>query len=338
MRPFPRRAVVAALAIVGGFFAARMFGLKLPDSAPIRRGVSTDGQVTPADQAQLDADGNALMSRVLATLERWPNVAAKFRQTVRIADQPQAGAGEYWQQGVGNLRRSCWQWQTLIAGEPAMFTQIYDADAHLWTDIRYPGSPRTVTRVSVSSLRRDLALAAEAMGQGREGQEAAELELLARGGLSQLVAELRRNFTFGKPDLVVEDGKQFVAATGRWRADQLAREWPSLTPEATGAWPLHLPHHVVVKVGREDYFPYVIEYRRGVDADLAGDVRKANDPLGLVEFFDVRWTAVMPDRLFEFTPPEADWHDVTAKVLERLRPVAPPAPQPIARATGGWRR
>jgi hypothetical protein len=337
LRLFPRRAVVAVAALVGGYFVAQFIEETLPDRAPAPGGVSASGAATPSELPNVGDNGDALVARVLATLERWPNLTAKFRQTVRIADEPQAGAGDYWQQGVGNQRRTCWQWQTLIAGEQATFTQIYDRNLHLWTDVRYPGS-RTVTRVNIGSLRRELAAATDATGPGGAGPRAAELELLARGGASQLIAELRRWFVFGSPVGIVENGKQYVAVAGQWREEGLQRDWPGLVPGAADAWPAQLPHHVVVKVGREDLFPYVIEYRRGADASLMGDVREANDPLARCEFFDVRWGVVMPDRLFEFTPPEADWHDVTMRVLEQLRPLAAPTPLPMARVEGGWRR
>ena len=74
-----------------------------------------------------------------------------------------------------------------------------------------------MTRVNVSSLRRELALADDAAGQGRTGQRAEELELLARGGLSQLIAELRRGFTFGPPVGIVAYTGQVTRFAGAGR-------------------------------------------------------------------------------------------------------------------------
>jgi hypothetical protein len=343
LRRFSGRLIVAALAIVGGYFVAGAVGLKLPTGDD--RGSDPGASVAAASSELADgeSDGNALMTRVVKTLEHWPNVAAQFRQVVRIADEPLSGAGEYWQQGVGNQRRTCWQWQTLVEDQKAVFRQVYDKNSHLWTDCRFP-ERRTVTRVDLIALRRELNLLGDSSGQGRAGElgqsrtgeREEDLEILARGGLSQLVAELRQCFTFGPPTVVVEEGRPLLVVVGRWRAEALSREWPSLAPDAAGGWPAHLPHHVVVKVGQSEFFPYVIEYRRGADAALVGQTAATADPLARYEFFDVRWAVTMPERLFEFTATDVDWHDVTARTLERLRPPKPVAE--VALRDEGWRQ
>jgi hypothetical protein len=335
LRRFSGRLAMGVLAIVGGYGAARYLGLKLPGEkpgpapavAPIA--VTQTNAVPVLTGAGAEASGNALMTRVLATLENWPNVAARFRQSLRIGDRSLHGGGEYWQRGVGNQRLTCWQWQAKVGEFDAAFTQIYDKNSHLWTDSRFAES-RTVTRVDVKKLRRELSLATDATAENVNAATARadELERLARGGLSQTVAELRRAFDFGPPTTVLVAGQSVVATIGNWKAEVLAQEWPGLSAASATAWPEHLPHHVVVKVGPKDYFPYVIEYRRGDDAALVTTPAEATDPLARFEFFEVRWAVHMADQLFEFTPSEVDWQDVTSVVLARLQPSAPPPPKP----------
>ncbi|HYO25023.1 MAG TPA: hypothetical protein VEQ85_08735, partial [Lacipirellulaceae bacterium] len=281
-------------------------------------------------------EGDALVARVLATLESWPNVASQFRQLLRVGDAPLTGMGEYWQQGIGNQRKTCWQWQTMVGGDRAVFIQVLDKNSCVWTDVRRPDK-RTVTRVDLKRLRRDLALAPDAAGQGRGVENIDELEQLARGGLSQLVAELRRAFAFGPPSVVVEHGRSLTAVVGRWKPEALERVWPGLSDAAPGDWPSHLPHHVVIKAGQADFFPYAIEYRRGTDAALVNRAEGASDPLALYEFFNVRWQVTMPDRLFEFDQAELDWRDVTAEELERVRPAPRVLPAEVAERPGTWR-
>ncbi len=337
MRRFSRRFVVAALAVVGGYFAARMLATRTTHSAAPASGSSA--AVTPGASASAGAweDGNALVDRVLATVDRRPNIAARFRQLLRIGEQPMSGAGEYWQQGIGNTRRTCWRWTTLVSGETAAFRQVLDKDAHLWTDVRLPGE-RTVTRVDVGHVRRELSLAGDAPGQGGAGGDRQQLELLARGGLSQLVAELQRSFAFAPATDAAIEGGDALAIVGRWRPDALARDWPGLDAVAASNWPAHLPHHVVVVVGARDFFPYVVEYRRGADAALADAPPNelAADPLARYEFFEVNYAATMAKELFEFPSTDVDWRDQTGAVIERLRP-APPAPL-TAQRPGTWRQ
>jgi hypothetical protein len=335
LRRFTSRLVVAALAVVGGYFAAQMLATR--DASPVPQaqqaatslGASNDGATTWVE-------GNALIDRVLATLERRPNIAAQFRQLLQVGAEPLSGAGEYWQQGVGNTRRTCWQWKTMVAGEPATFCQILDKDHQLWTDARLPGE-RTVTYVKVSNVRRDLE-AARGLGQGGAGGDPQQLELLARGGLSQLVAELRRCFEFGPPLTVTVEGRAALAVIGRWRPDALAREWPSLKAESPGGWPAPLPHHVAVVIGELDFFPYVVEYRRGADADLADapGAPMARSPLARYEFHDVEYTATMREQLFEFPSTDVEWKDVTNEVVDRLRPAPPASAEQTAQRAGTW--
>jgi hypothetical protein len=337
LRRFSRSFFVAALALVGGYIVARSLQLNLPASPVARTPPRTTEQAPEAELVDVPQDGEALMGTVLATLERWPYVKASFRQGLRIGDKPLAGSGEYLQQGVGNERRTSWHWQTLVDGQKALFAQIYDRNGELWTDSRYP-ERRTVTRLDVGTLRRELSLALDAAGQGRGGAAVDELELLARGGLSQLIAQLRRSFEFGPPTVVVENGQVMMAMVGSWRKDALERAWPGLDPAAPGNWPAHLPHHVLVKVGRRDLFPRTVEYRRGADAGLFEEAAAAMDPLARYEFFDVQWNVTMPERLFEFVATDLDWHDVTAEVFEQLKPPAPAEPAAEVAASGTWRK
>jgi hypothetical protein len=337
LRRFTSRLVVAALAVVGGYFAAQMVATTQSSVPQAHRASSSMGASSDAATSSW-VDGNALVDRVLMTLERRPNVAAHFRQWLQVGVEPLAGAGEYWQQGVGNTRRTCWQWKTMVAGEPATFCQILDKDHQLWTDSRLP-SRRTVTYVKVSNVRRDLE-AARALGQGGAGGDPQKLELLARGGLSQLIAELQRCFAFGPPVKATFEGRDVLAMIGRWRSEALARAWPSLQADAPNGWPAPLPHHVAVVVGDADFFPYVIEYRRGSDADLAdGPGSQISDnPLARYEFHDVDFTATMREQLFEFPSTDVEWKDVTSEVVDRLRPASPVAAEQTAQRAGTWMR
>lgn len=333
MRRFSGRVVVAALAVVGGYAAARSLQLKLPATPATPQAARSTAPAPEVLLADVPSDGDALIRSVLKALEHWPNIAAQFRQSLHIGDVLLTGTGGYWQRGIGNQRCTCWQWQTLVDGQKAMFTQIYNLNGELWTDARYPDS-RTVTCLDVETLRRDLSAAIDAQGQGRAGPKVDELELLARGGVSQLVAQLRRSFTFGTPTVIVENGETLLAVVGRWRDDALKRDWPALDAASMAAWPEQLPHHVLVKVGRQDLFPRSIEYRRAADAALADAADAADDPLARYEFFDVSWTTTVPERLFEFSNVDLDWRDVTEQVFEQLRPQKPPEPTGIVASSG----
>lgn len=347
MRRLTGKVVIAALAIGGGYAGARALwpakapalSLATPAVIPISQTGATGNRGSVAMTA---GAGDATVAQALDYLERRPNIAAKVRQAIRLEGQQLTGSGAYWQQGRGNQRRTCWQLQTLADGETTFCTQVFDGGADkLWTDRRTEAS-RTVTTVDLQTVRRELTAWYE--GDQQSGNaEIARRELLARGGMTQLLAELLRCFTFSEQRSVQRGERTVMSLIGQWRSEELARQWPALAQEGT-AWPAHLPHHVLLQIGSDDFFPYLVEYRDIAHSGLlTSDVGSIPtiDPLASYEFIDVHFAAAMPQQVFVFEGgPE---RDVTAKTLERLQPTPPPPAAtgeeqaPIARRFGDWR-
>lgn len=339
MRRFTINLAIAALAIAGGYQAARMLAPAPGILGAVMIPASTTGAASAAGDGAGEGlgDGDRLMASVLNTLDQRMNIYAKVRQEFNSRDAALTGEGEYWQEGRGNTRRTSWQLKTAVAGETALFSQVYDGD-FLWTDRRVPPASRTVTRIDVESVRRQLTMAEDL--PDRSAQGVAKQELLVRGGLTQLIAELERCFTFSDPQPVRYGQRTVQALVGRWRDAELVREWPTLAGESV-AWPAHVPHHVLVQVDDNTLFPLLVEYRGADQAELVASAAApyaAQHPLARYEFIDVQFTASMPDHLFQFAPARLDWQDGTARALERLRP--PPAPtteEEVARRYGTWR-
>jgi hypothetical protein len=351
LRRFTRKLAVAVLAVVGGYWAAQTVTPLLTEratnaqSATLAATASAASTPPPAvdSTAALVAsgDGEKLIASVLDSLERRPNVAAKIRQSMRIGGDRFAGEGNYWQQGVGNLRRARWELKTLLGADEAFVTQICDGD-HVWTDCKLPGE-RKVTRIDVARVRRELAaegIQSSLEGQGRAAPVEFRGELLVRGGASQLIADLHSLFQFGEEQTLRHGDRTVRAVIGRWRPEALERVWPGLNSASIGGWPEHLPHHVLVHIDNDDLFPYLVEYRSGAQASLATSAANcfpSHEPLASFEFIDVQFAVAMPAELFQFSPAETDWHDVTAGAIERLRP-PPKAEEPsTARRPASWR-
>ena len=125
-----------------------------------------------------------------------------------------------------------------------------------------------------------------------------------------------------------------VAMTGRWKPEPLVQLCPQfassgLTADAKNPeadWPDQLPHHVLLMVGKQNLFPYLIEHRRNKDAPssddpLSGDgagTHPVDDPLARYEQFEVQFTAPLDERLFEFDHSELQWEDETPKLIVQL--------------------
>ncbi len=158
---------MATVAVGGGYWAAMTLAPAAPKSRPAP-GAGTEFVVgSTAETAIADASpasvalstsapesvtDDQLILAVLDTLERRPNIAARLRQSVRLGDDRLTGEGAFWQQGVGNQRRTRWELKTLVIGETAVVTQIYDGEA-VWTTRRLPAA-YSVTRIDMATLRR----------------------------------------------------------------------------------------------------------------------------------------------------------------------------------------
>jgi hypothetical protein len=228
------------------------------------------------------------------------------------------GSGNYWQQGVGPQRVSRWEMQTQVAGETAGYLQVFDG-RYVWTDRHVP-SGRKISRLDVNHLKSRLAV-----GISTKSAETPWAELLRstefRGGLSQLLAELLRQFDFAPPEATQLNGFPVAALRGRWRDEQLAELSPQAQSADAGTWPAQLPHHVLLLVGQSNLFPYVFEFRRPEDATLAEELiglRPARDPLLRYEIFEVRFADAIDPMVFQFKAGDVNTTDETALVLERL--------------------
>jgi len=335
LRRFTKNLAAAALAIGGGYCGAQMLASR-PMTTPDVAGAASVG--TDAGSIH-HGSGDELILKSLDALERRPNIAARLRHSLRLGPQRLAGEGQFWQQGLGNQRRTRWEVKTLVDGDELFVTQVYDGE-DVWTDRKLLGVRKT-SRIDVAKVRRELRDSQDAAGQGGATPAEAPLELMARGGVSQLIAALHRSFTFG-PARILQRGHRTVhAVIGHWRPEPLEQIWPSLSTKDSSEWPTHMPHHVLVYIDNDDRFPYVIECRGGAQAGLATSSAAhfpAHDPLARFEFIDVRFASVMPASLFQFTPVDANYHDVTRRVIDQLRPPAAPTPDAnTARRQGTWR-
>ncbi len=268
--------------------------------------------------------GNVLLTRMLQMFESCASMTARVRHQARLHDDTLVGSGYYWQRGTGDQRVTRFEMQTQLVGKTASFEQVFDGE-YLWTDRRFP-SGRKVRRLEVARLQSRLLT--RSSDTGRQGLGAYEKMLATaavRGGISQMLDDLQHRFNFDPPRATQFNGLPMLALVGNWRKEELKKLWPDFVAETengnTQNWPAQLPHHVLLLVGKNNFFPYVTEYRRFADAFLASTVtglRPTTDPLLRYEIFDVQFAVAMEDQLFEYKPGDVDWSDETAVVLEQL--------------------
>jgi len=279
------------------------------------------GSNAPAGEAE---SGNELLVRMMEMFESCASLTARVRHQARLHNDTLVGSGYYWQRGTGDQRVTRFEMQTQLVGKTASFEQVFDGE-YLWTDRRFP-SGRKVRRLEVARLQSRLLTRSQ--DSGRPGQGAYEKMLATaavRGGISQMLADLQHRFNFDPPRATQYNGLPMLALVGHWSEEELKELWPDFMAETekgnTPKWPAQLPHHVLVLVGQNNFFPYMIEHRRFADAFLASTVtglRPTTEPLLRYEIFEVQFAVAMDNQLFEYKPGDVDWSDETTVVLEQL--------------------
>ena len=295
----------------------------------------------------VDPSGSQQLLSAIARLEQRGSISARLREQAYVADLPFSGAGTYLQQGRGTKRHVRWLLQSQHEGVQATLLQISDG-RFLWTD-RHLASGRTIDRVDLWQLRRQAKLNAKEPGltAGAQGKSAPFSPLLGRsfGGLPMLLESLVEHFEFTAPRPFRYRNQQVFGLVGRWRQESLSGIIAHPAPASEGqalaaadlrkalqeylaeqALPDRIPHHVLVILGQNDLFPYLIDYRSIsdplADASLSSDAlyQLSTEPLARLEFYDVAFDQPIDTSEFNYTPPaDPEWLDGTAAYVQRLQ-------------------
>lgn len=284
---------------------------------------SAKSQRPPPDDRDLqrspgDRQAESLLDRAIATLEGCPSIAAKIRQSVDLFGKRLIGAGEYLEQRAGPNRMFRLELRVQIGDEPRTMLHVCDG-RYFWRCESYRGKG-TAERV-------DLARVAE-MREG--GENPVDLSKMGpwsgAGGLPKLLRNLRDWFRFvSAQQTTLPDRTPVVCLRGEWKPGRLAAIVPELkTALASGApvdlerLPEQLPHDVLVYLGRDDLFPFRIEYRR----QLPQASRRPDGPsvssIVTMDLFEVSFRVPFNPSRFAFSPGNLEYSDQTEHFAERL--------------------
>jgi hypothetical protein len=291
--------------------------------------------------------GDQLIAKSSNQLERRASVVARLQYSASVGGQKLNNGngcfGSYWQQGSGNDLRIRLE---LVATQDAKLLQVSNG-RFLWVDRRLP-TGRSVTRYDLRQLRADPALAPpdfDKLDPGKANWSAVQSLLTAHsGGLPNLLAGLRENFSFQPPQpmqLAINASAEspevkvpVVAVVGRWKPEKLdalltktdttTNDDPTPRKHKPQRMPDRLPQEVLLLVGQANLFPYRIEYRQLETPDaLTGDgppipYQLSVHPLVVLELSDVKFDSPIDAGQFDYAPGDADWVDQTANLLERI--------------------
>lgn len=294
------------------------------------------GQCSLAEKAEVVADqgveseSNSLaeprgvLLAAIDELARRPAISARLRQRINLFEREISGSGEFLQgPAESNWLRFVLKFQT--GSNASTFEQTCDGN-WLWTRRQSPLSPASVTRVDTRRVIQERAKGsrrgspARQPPDGSDGAMDSEASLdendvlssppmLGFGGLSRLLINLDSAFEFAEITEGELGDMRTLEVRGGWRRESLAKFFPEKAAEIqagqaidVSGLPAAVPDQVRLTLGKEDRFPYRLEYCR---LSRSKDRRAASaegTPLVVMEFFDVEFDAELDETMFEFDP------------------------------------
>ena len=274
-------------------------------SPPRPTGTATQLAATP---------GDTLIAHAATELGRHQAIAANLREQINLFGHQVFGKGTYLQQGRGeNLKLRMEIKLEHVAGRTSSVQQVSDG-TNFWL-LQDTGGPPRISRIDLRRVRESLARQPSPKPQ--------TASWLAIGGLPKLLDSLDRSFRFGpvrsgrldRLDVWIIEGDWDRAALAELAPDQAARLKAGGPPDDSRL-PEQIPNRVRLMVGRDDLFPYRIEYRRVSfeNGQLPGTGDGAL--LVLMELVEVELNGPIDARNFIYQPTKYD--DITATYLKGL--------------------
>jgi hypothetical protein len=144
-----------------------------------------------------------------------------------------------------------------------------------------------------------------------------------------LLRSLDRSFDFSRVEEGTRGTLPMLVLRGQWNPEMLARLLPDQAKAIRAGeaadltlLPAQVPDQVTLYLGRDDMFPYCVEYLRtgravptGREAQFVGAAR----PLMVLELFEVRLNPSLDSLQFVFNPGDLKAADVTDDYLKSLK-------------------
>jgi hypothetical protein len=278
---------------------------------------------TPAPTPQ----PSALIQQAIRALEDRTSISARLRQTVNLFGKQLVGAGGYLEQRTGGVLRFRMDSRIQLGDQLSSFILLCDGQ-YLWKFQRLH-DPGTLTRIDVTRVLQALEEAGQTERLGRAG-DWAEI-----GGLPKLLRGLYTNFDFQAVEptqlagMVIENARAtnqlpVWKLSGQWNRPPPGHRLPDQNPQIPVGQPFDLsqlpeplPQYVDLYLGREDLFPYCVEYFRRRPTGEEGQGGAQRQSIVKIDLFGVNWNPVDPAN-FVYNPGNLDVKDQTEEFLRSL--------------------
>lgn len=282
-------------------------------------GAYANSQRVPPDRGKApQRRGQDLLEQAVFALESRQSVSAKIRQSVDLFGKKLFGSGVYLEQRSDRQTLLRLEIKIQLGDRSSNLLEVCDG-RYLWIYRKLRGEG-ALGRIDVLRIVRAL----EESGQ-IPGTEAME-NWRGIGGLPKLLTGLDAAFAFDSVEETQLAGQLPVwRLEGSWKQDRLTRVLPKQegtvkedTPPDLTRLPDHLPDHVVLFLGKDDLFPYRIEYRRRKAKGQAGRDAPEDRPIVVMDLFQVSFNCPIHPTRFIYNPGDHEFSDQTDDFLKKL--------------------
>jgi hypothetical protein len=286
---------------------------------------STTKRVTGSGTVALE-EPEELLRRSIEMIEGRHSISAEVTHCIDIFGQKLVGKGTYCEQRSGPHPLVRFELKTPTGDSESLLLQVCDG-RHMWNYRVLMGQPR-LDRVDLELLAKTVRRRGGA-GQGGTGLG----DTITLGGIPALLRSIQESFAFDLAESESLYDMPVWRLRGRWRPARLA----TLLPEQAEAiqqgrvvsaagevdltrLPERLPDHIYIWLGKDDLFPYRIEYCRTENG--SGESRA----IVAMQFLQVSFNVPLDPKCFVFRPGSVPVTDRTSecayKIVRRARNLA----------------
>ena len=289
-------------------------------TAPAVEGPGSRDAVPTAAVADRSARSMTLIQQAIRRLKEQESISANVRHRTELFGQKLVGSGRYYQ--TKSPKGLMFRLSLAVRSGDRTLSLLHICNGRtLWV--------RDTVDSTLQFSRIDLNRLREPQDDPAAGA-AAGSAWLPGGGLPQLLTSLQANFDFDPPKGMEFQDVPVWALAGRWNPARLAKRLPAQLEilDDQGRLrmehlPAQVPDRVLLLLGRDDLFPYHIDFRRTMAGDDSAadtdDGYQTSRSLVTMELFEVQFGAALDPLLFVCNVADADAPDGTDRYLSKLR-------------------